>query len=590
MELVEKSEIAGLVNWKGNSNILAVKLLMNALKINELNNIYSKLSDQEASLFLKEALALLKINYECAEDDFLNIPKKGGFITISNHPYGGIDGVLLLHLLLMQRKDYKIIGNFLLQRIKPIESLVFPVNPFELYPEYASSISGIRQAYKYIRNGHGLGIFPAGEVSSYNKIYHKISDRKWNNSILKFIKKAEVPVIPIYFAGTNSKIFHAMGLLHPSLRTAGLPSELFNKKDKNIRIKIGKPITVEEQKKFSDIEKYGRYLRARTYLPEASEQVKKYFAQPSFRIKNAQPLIDSVNKKTLKKEIDNLSYSYKLFTSGHITVYCSPSKHIPFCMQEIGRLREKTFREVGEGTNKKIDIDEYDLYYRQLFLWDNVNQCIAGAYRIGIGKEIMQEYDVKGFYTHSLFKYKKEFYHFLSEGLELGRSFICKEYQKKPLSLFLLWKGILFFLLNNPDYRYLIGPVSISNQYSQISRRLIMDFILANYSEKFLSEFVKPRKKFKVHQKQIDTKILIEKMNGNISLLEKALRDIDPVNSPIPVLLKKYLKINGKILGFNLDPKFNNALDGLLLLDLYDIPENIISSLSKECKGNNLIV
>lgn len=584
MELLGKKDVAGIINRKDKPDVMAVKMLMNFLKVNEINEIYSRLFNTDSIVFLSEALKEFGIHYDFCDTDLTNIPKEGGFITISNHPYGGIDGLLLLHILLSQRSDFKIMGNFLIQRIKPIETHIFPVNPFELHPEYASSVPGIRQAFLHVQNGNGLGIFPAGEVSSYNRSYHKISDKKWNTSILKFIKKSNVPVIPVYFSGTNSRMFHTLGLLHPSLRTVKLPSELFNKKDKPVGIKIGKPISVEEQNAFSDIEQYGRYLRARTYLPEASSQVKKFFAQPDFRGKKEQPLVEPADIQLIISEIQNLKPECKLFSVGNFVVYYAQTSDIPNCMHEIGRLREKTFREVGEGTNNKIDIDEFDIYYRQLFLWDSEKHRIAGAYRIGMGKDIMREYGIRGFYTHSLFKYKRSFYPLLENALELGRSFVTLEYQKKPLSLFLLWKGILFFLLNNPEYRYLIGPVSISNEYSSVSRRLLMDFILEHYSEPQLIQYIKPRNKFKVSKKQLDTSILLENMKGDLKQLDKALNEIESGNIHIPVLLKKYLQINGKILGFNLDPKFNDALDGLLLLDVYNIPENIITSLSKEMK------
>jgi putative hemolysin len=584
MELLEKKDVAGIINRKDKPDIMAVKILMNFLKVNEINEIYSRLFNTDSVVFLSEALKEFGIHYEFCDTDLKNIPKEGGFITISNHPYGGIDGLLLLHILLSQRPDFKIMGNFLIQRIKPIEEHIFPVNPFELHPEYASSVPGIRQAFLHVQNGYGLGIFPAGEVSSYNRSYHKISDKKWNTSILKFIKRSNVPVIPVYFSGTNSRMFHTLGLLHPSLRTVKLPSELFNKKDKPVGIKIGKPISVEEQSTFSDIEQYGRYLRARTYLPEASSQIKKFFAQPNFRVKKEQPLVEPADVGLILNEIQNLKPQCKLFSVGNFVVYYAQTCDIPNCMHEIGRLREKTFREVGEGTNNKIDIDEYDIYYRQLFLWDNEKHCIAGAYRIGLGKDIMREYGIRGFYTHSLFKYKRRFYPLLENALELGRSFVTLEYQKKPLSLFLLWKGILFFLLSNPEYRYLIGPVSISNEYSSVSRRLLMDFILAHYSEPQLAQYIKPRNKLKVSKKQLDTSILLENMNGNLKQLDRALNEIESRDTHMPILLKKYLQINGRILAFNLDPKFNDALDGLLLLDVFNIPENIIASLSKEIK------
>jgi hypothetical protein len=280
---------------------------------------------------------------------------------------------------------------------------------------------------------------------------------------------------------------------------------------------------------------------------------------------------------------------YKLFTSRSYAVYCAPSKELPNILNEIGRLREITFREVGEGTNQSIDIDEYDLYYNQLFIWDEENHKIVGAYRVGKGHEIMNGYGVKGFYLHSLFRMGKKFEPILSQSLELGRSFIIKEYQRKPLPLFLLWKGILYFLLKNPESRYLIGPVSISNKYSDLSKDLIIKFIMRNYFNYELGQHIKSRKQFKVNIKDLDIDILLETAKSDINKLDKLIGDFEITNDKLPVLLKKYISLNAKIAGFNIDPNFNDCLDGLLILDLFDLSMDVIESLSKEINDETIL-
>jgi putative hemolysin len=334
----------------------------------------------------------LGVSYTCAAQSTTNIPEKGSFIAISNHPYGGIDGIIMLKTLLEKRPDFKLMGNFLLQKIKPIESYILPVNPFENHPEYASSIVGMRQALMHLKNGGCLGIFPAGEVSTLNIIKQEITDKKWDNSILKFIKMANVPVVPMHFSGSNSKLFHTLGLIHPELRTAKLPSELFNKKDKPISLSIGSPITCEEQLVFSNIEQYGRYLRALTYLPNMANNVKKHFNRTLSAQKKVSAIAPPVDNTFIKAEIKKLTENHLLFNHLSISVYCAPYREMPFIMNEIGRLREITFREVGEGTNLSSDLDEYDLYYWHLFLWDNANEKIVGAYRIGKGVDIFSKY------------------------------------------------------------------------------------------------------------------------------------------------------------------------------------------------------
>jgi putative hemolysin len=204
-----------------------------------------------------------------------------------------------------------------------------------------------------------------------------------------------------------------------------------------------------------------------------------------------------------------LRESYKVWTEKNYEVFITPTSQIPCIIREIGRLREITFREVGEGTNKATDLDEYDIYYHHLFIWDTEAKRIVGAYRIGLGDEIFYGVGKKGFYINELFKLKEQFTPVLKKSLELGRSWIRKEYQMKPLPLFLLWKGILKFVIDNPRYRYLIGPVSISNSFSQFSKSLIVDYINRNHFDHEMAQYVKPRKKFKVNLENIDTDLLL---------------------------------------------------------------------------------
>ncbi len=278
-----------------------------------------------------------------------------------------------------------------------------------------------------------------------------------------------------------------------------------------------------------------------------------------------------------------------LFQRNDFKVYCTASNNIPNVLKEIGRLREVTFREVGEGTNRSIDLDEYDLYYNHLFIWDSAEKKIVGAYRLGKGKDILAMYGKNGFYINSLFKIRKQFLPILNESIELGRSFIVKDYQKKPLSLFLLWKGILYFLITNPEYRFLIGPVSISGEFSKLSKTLIFQFIKSNYYNHQLAKYIKPKNKFRYKLKKIDISIILESTKNNIDKLDHFIEDIEPRNFKIPVLLKKYIQQSAKIIGFNIDPKFNNTLDGLVLMDLFQVPMDTIQSLSKELDDNSIL-
>ena len=592
MNLIDSKDIkaAGNLDRFGGKvgGSLVAKLVMYIMRLNKINKLYSDVYDEDPNAFLDRLINALGVTIEINEEDLQKIPKEGAFITISNHPFGGLDGIILIKLLSKIRPDYKVMANFLLKKIVPIKDYFLGVNPFESQ-KTISSTAGIKEALRHLSEGKPLGLFPAGEVSAYQAESNNIEDKEWGTSVLKMIRKANVPVIPIYFKGSNSLLFHLLGLIHPMLRTVKLPSELLNKKNRIVKLRIGNPISVETQNSFADIIQYGKFLRAKTYLLGSSLEVKKFFLKSQKAEPKAEPVISEVDVAVLKKEVQNIAEDYLLFNMKNYSVYCAPSIKIPNILNEIGRLREVTFRAVGEGTNRSIDLDEYDLYYYHLFIWDNDTDKIVGAYRVGKGKEVIDRYGLKGFYIHSLFKIRKAMLPILYESIELGRSFIIEDYQRKPLPLFLLWKGILYFLIKNPEYRYLIGPVTISGKYTDVSKELIMKFIIQNHYNNELARYVSSRCKYRVETKDPDVDVMLEASQNNLALLDKMIGDIEPSSDKLPILLKKYISLNAKIIGFNIDPKFNMCLDGLLILDLFDVPMNTIESLSKEINDETIL-
>ncbi len=593
MNLIESSDIlkaSGKLNrLEGNvGGSIVAKLVMYIMRLNKINKLYSDVYDEDPEAFLDRLIEALGVTIEINEEDLLKIPKEGPFITISNHPFGGLDGIILIKLLSKIRPDYKVMANFLLRKIVPIKDYFLAVNPFE-DRKNISSTSGIKEALRHLEEGKPLGLFPAGEVSSYKADSNNIEDKEWGQSVLKMIKKANVPVIPIYFKGSNSLLFQLLGLIHPMLRTVKLPSELLNKKNRIIRMRIGSPISPEIQNSFTDIMQYGKFLRAKTYLLGSSLEVKKFFLKTQKAGKHIEPVAPNVDVEVLKKEVENITEDYLLFTMKNYSVFCAPTLKIPNVLNEIGRLREVTFRAVGEGTNRSIDLDEFDLYYYHLFIWDNEVSRIVGAYRVGKGKDIIDRYGIKGFYINTLFKIRKDMLPVLYESIELGRSFVIEEYQRKPLPLFMLWKGILYFLIKNPEYRYLIGPVTISGKYTTVSKELIMKFIIRNHWDAELAQCVTPRCKYRVETNDPDVDVMVDASGADIAMLDKMIGDIEPSSDKLPILLKKYISLNGRIIGFNIDPKFNMCLDGLLILDLFDVPMNTIESLSKEMNDDTIL-
>lgn len=554
-------------------------LLMEVMKINDVNKLYTKFHELEGLDFVDGILDGLGIKIEIDEKELNNIPKDGAFIAIANHPYGGVEGLILLKILCMQRPDVKLMANFLLKKIPNLSDYFIAVNPFENVKN-ASSISGLKTTLEQLQQGNPIGIFPAGEVSAYNSKTQKVMDKQWSPVVGKIISKAGVPVLPVYFHGNNGLLFNLLGFIHPTLRTARLPYELFNKKGYTIKMRIGKPIPFEEIKKLSAQNKVLHYLRARTYALGSGIEVKKFFTSKLFSIKSSpDKIVPETSTELILKEIENLKDKH-VMSEKNYDVYLSGASSMPNIVNEIGRLREITFREVGEGTNKKIDLDEYDLYYSHLFIWDREAQKIVGAYRVGKGDEIFFRYGSRGFYITNLFRVKAGFHPIMKAGLELGRSFVRKEYQQKALPLFLLWKGLLMFLMNNPEYRYMFGPVSISNNFSKLSKTLMIEFIKNNCFDKELEKFVSPKKQFYAELPTIDSEVLLNNKDS-IKSLDSLISEIEINHNKVPVLLRQYIQLNAKIIGFNVDPKFNDSIDGFLVLDITKIPEETYKMLGK---------
>lgn len=569
----------------GISNPRFSKWAMEKMGFNRLNSLYRAHCNKDAFSFTNDVLEEFNISIDIREEDLMNIPTNGEFITVSNHPFGGWDGIILLHIMLNYRKDFKVIANHLLKKIKPLEDHIISVDPFE--EKNAKNIIGIRNTLNELNKGNSIGVFPAGEVSAYYKGQKGITDKMWSKSMMKTIKKSEKTVLPVYFHGHNSWLFYGLGMIHPYLRTLKLPTELINKKDSKITIRIGKPISVKEQQKFDRVSDYSRFLRLMAYSLGANIDTKKVVFRNSLkRVAVKQEIIRPIDQDLILNEIKNLGES-KLFDFKQFSLYCVEGAQVPSVLNEISRLREETFRKVGEGTNRSQDLDEFDIYYKQLFIWDNENNKIVGGYRLGDGREIYNQLNKGGFYISTLFKMKSKFRMILRSSLELGRSFIVDEYQKNPHSLFLLWKGVLYYLLKNKKFKYLIGPVSISNFYSQESKEAIISYLNKYYSDPKLESWVKPKKAFKPKHGAF-TSMIEEIPKGELNLLDKVIMNIEKGNVKTPVLIKKYLSLNAKFLGFNVDPDFNNSLDGLLLVRIQDIDKGIIQNLGKEFSETEL--
>ncbi len=587
MGLVNAKEVASAINVDkfGFIGTFMGWSLMKLLKIDTMNKIYDRnkhLSDLE---FINALLDEFEINFEIPEEDLKRIPKSGTFITISNHPLGGIDGILLLKLLLEHRSDFKIIANFLLHRIEPLKPYVMPVNPFEDRKDVKSSVLGFKNALSHMKEGHPLGIFPAGEVSTYRD-GRLVVDKPWEVAAMKLIKKAEVPVLPIYFHAKNSKMFYRLAKLNDTFRTAKLPSELLTQKERLIKVRIGNPISVADQQELETLEEFTEFLRKKTYVLANPFQKKKLLENipKTLKIPKApKKIAGAVSIEMMETEIELLRKDDKrLLISKNYEVFLAPAQYIPNTLQEIGRLREITFREVGEGTNNATDLDKFDSYYHHMFLWDGDAKKLVGAYRMGLGSRIFPQYGIDGFYLQDLFRFEPELYPMMEQSIEMGRAFIIKEYQQRPMPLFLLWKGIVHTTLRFPEHKFLIGGVSISNKFSEFSKSLMIEFMKSNYYDPYVAQYINPKKEFKVKLKDADKDFIFDETEADLNKFDKLIDEVEPGSLRLPVLIKKYIKQNAKVVAFNVDPMFNNAVDGLMYIRIADLPESTVKPVMEE--------
>lgn len=586
MSLVTAKEVAKAINATkyGVFGTLFGWILMKVLQLSTLNKVYDRNKHLKDVPFLNAILEDLQIKFKIPEEDFKRLPKTGAYITISNHPLGGIDGALLLKLMLEKEPNFKIIANFLLHRIEPIKKYIMAVNPFENHKDAKSSVAGIKETLRHLSDGKPLGMFPAGEVSSY-KDGKLVVDKAWEEGAMKVIRKAQVPVVPIYFHAKNSRLFYFLSAISGTFRTAKLPSEVVSQKHRAIKVRIGKPISVAEQNEHLTLEDYTDFLRRKTYLlANTFEKDSKLLKTPKLKLpKNPKRIVVPACQEDILFEINALrDANCRLLQSKNYEVFFAEANSIPNILHELGRLREITFREVGEGTNESIDLDKFDTYYRHLFLWDDNAKKVAGAYRMGLGSEIYPKYGMSGFYLNALFKFDSELHDMMHKSIEMGRAFIIKEYQQKPMPLFLLWKGIIHTTLRYPEHKFLLGGVSISNQFSDFSKSLMIEFMKSNFYDPYIAQYIHPKKEFKVKLKDADKDFIFDEAASDLNKFDKIIDELEPGNLRLPVLIKKYIKQNARVVAFNVDPLFNNAVDGLIYLRIADIPESTMKPVMEE--------
>ncbi len=537
------------------------------LALDRCRRIYAGLSASRPEAFCAEVLDVLGVRVGVTSEDLARIPKSGPLVVVANHPFGAVEGLILLHLLHKVRPDVRVMANFLLGVFPEFHEKLIAVDPFERPGAVRANVRPLRESLRWLQQGGVLVIFPAGAVSHLKLSKRAVVDPPWTADLSRIVRRAGAPVLPVYFRGGNGPLFQLAGLIDPRLRTAFLPHELLNKKDKMVEVRIGAAVPHRKLQKMRDDEMTG-YLRTRTYLlAERRCAVKKVFGVPAPVL---EPLRPAVSPALLEEEIARLPARQLLLESGPFRVLQAEAEQIPHLLQEIGRLRELTFRGVGEGTGRSVDLDRFDALYTHLFVWNAETREVVGAYRLGRTDRLLLEGGLEGIYTRTLFKYRRKFLDRIGPAIELGRSFVRPEYQKSYAPLLLLWKGIGHFVAQNPRYATLFGPVSISREYGCGSRALIAASLIESCTIPELARLVKGRRPVPlkgVRMAGCDSRAT-RALLSDFEEVASVIADLEPDGKGVPVLLRQYLNLGGKILAFNVDPDFSDVLDGLVLVDL----------------------
>lgn len=539
--------------------------------VEKLRDVYRRVQQSPEGFRLETLLTEMRVELRVNSAESARIPATGPVVVVANHPFGVLDGAILTVLLTRVRQDVKVVTNFLLGDVPELQRHCIFVDPFETDRSIESNRRALKECLMWLRRGGMLAIFPAGEVSHLQVPEAEIADPAWNDTAVRLARRTGASVLPVFFCGHNSVGFQILGMFHPRLRTTLLLQEFLQQEGKTIEVRLGSEISNHCIAGIKDDREATTYLRWRTYLLWHRSKPKDSWTsvvRSRLALNAQQPLAPAVRPDLLAQELATLGPEFCLIESGDLAVYLVRAHEAPHLQQELGRLRELTFREAGEGTGRPLDLDRFDRYYWHLLLWNKSKQELVGAYRAGSTAEILPRNGVDGLYTNTLFRYDPRFFQKLGPALELGRSFVRPEYQRQYAPLLLLWKGISRFVAKHPETPVLFGAVSISNHYSKASREMIYRFFEARRTDEELTKLIEPRRPFRPERlRRWDCSALRYAVH-DLEELSQPIADVESDGKGLPILIRQYAKVGGKILGFNVDRKFSDVLDGLVVVDL----------------------
>jgi len=545
------------------------------IPMDQVRELYQRVRTAPPDLRSEALLAEMKIRLETQSADLEHIPVKGALMAVANHPFGVLDGAALGVLLSRVRPDVRVLTNPILEGIPELQERCIFVAPFRAPASAESNVKPLKQALEWLRQGRALAVFPAGEVSQWDVRQAQVTDPAWNAVAARLAREAGASVLPVYFHGRNSAAFQLLGSINPRLRTLFLLQEFLQQRGTSVKMSIGSVIRSELIANLHTDEEATQYLRERTYL--LSYRGKKHISIPtkvrsSFPRKPRQPIAAEVPSQLVIRDIAALPAERLLIENAEFAVYAAHASELPYARDELGRLREITFRAAGEGTGRSADVDHFDAYYRHLLLWNKEKKELAGAYRVGNTDEIIRARGIKGLYTNTVFRYDQRLFLKIGSALELGRSFVRLEYQRQYAPLVLLWKGIARFVAAHPEIPVLFGAVSISNEYSSLSREMIVRYFEQRLADdedgREFAELIQARTPFRAPMlRRWDCGVLCSVLR-DLEELADPISDVEEDGKGLPILLKQYARVGGRLVGFNLDRKFSDVIDGLVIVDL----------------------
>jgi len=534
------------------SNII-LRLLGKLLHIEEVNRFLSLAEDKFGIDFIDELFDHLDFGYLLSSKDRIKIPYEGRLICVANHPLGALDSLALIKAISGVRRDVKIVTNDVLMSIDNLRDLFLPYDLFSNKTQ-RKHIEGIKES---LLNEEAVIFFPAAEVSRLS--INGIKDKSWQNGPLYFARKYHTPVLPVFIKGKNSFPFYAVSLLNKNFSMFMLVHEILNKHSRSITLKIGDPIPEDMFK--------SNVINTKFHTRLLKRHVYRLGKNKPGIFKTVRTIIHPIDRKLLKEELAKAQLL--AITSDNKKIFLVDFKTGTNLMREIGRLREVTFRKVGEGTGLKFDIDEYDRYYKHVVIWDESELEIIGSYRLGDATDIMPTHGPAGFYNASLFNFSDDFLPYLEKSLELGRSFIQQKYWRSN-ALDLLWQGIGAFLKTKPQLRYLFGAVSISDNYSELAKTLLIYFYKHYFGDP--ENLAQSKNRFLLTRQQEEEAMQVISGNDQEQDFRNLKFTLKALGFSVPILFRRYTELcdgdGVKFLDFGVDENFSNTVDGLVLVSL----------------------